>query len=170
MGSPSWSGFPEDPPTSPGPFISFLNTDCFSAVVRTDSLKGRRGRLPSKPKQPPDASPTNLLTSLIRAHLDSGPSTAKLDYSKVRSCLPIYPALRTYAMPLCLLGKPPLQGNSRKQASPLHWLVGEMHWGWHGLGEPVTNSCHSPVFLWELTSTWAQNRALLHPWIWCPSI
>lgn len=67
---------------SPGPFISFLNNACFSAVVRTDSLKGRRGRLPSKPKQPPDASPTNLLTSLIRAHLDSGPSAAKLDYSK----------------------------------------------------------------------------------------
>lgn len=55
----------------------------FFAVVRTDSLKGRRGRLPSKPRQPPDASPANLLTSLVRAHLDSGPSTAKLDYSKV---------------------------------------------------------------------------------------
>lgn len=135
MGSPSWSGFPEDSPhPSPGPFISFLNTDCFSAVVRTDSLKGRRGRLPSKPKQPPDASPTNLLTSLIRAHLDSGPSTAKLDYSKVRSCPPIYPALRTYAMPLCLLGKPLPPGQHQETSIPsalASWrnALG-LAWGW----------------------------------------
>lgn len=53
------------------------------AVVRTDSLKGRRGRLPSKPKQPPDASPVSLITSLVRAHIDSVPSATKLDYSKV---------------------------------------------------------------------------------------
>lgn len=72
----------------PGPLPPFLSPARFSAVVRTDSLKGRRGRLPSKPKQPPDASPANLLTSLVRAHLDSGPSTAKLDYSKVRPRLP----------------------------------------------------------------------------------
>ncbi|XP_021038742.1 nuclear receptor subfamily 4 group A member 1 [Mus caroli] len=63
-------------------FQKCLAVGMVKEVVRTDSLKGRRGRLPSKPKQPPDASPTNLLTSLIRAHLDSGPSTAKLDYSK----------------------------------------------------------------------------------------
>lgn len=52
-------------------------------MVRTDSLKGRRGRLPSKPKQPPDASPVSLITSLVRAHIDSIPSATKLDYSKV---------------------------------------------------------------------------------------
>uniref|UniRef100_A0A452TU96 Nuclear receptor subfamily 4 group A member 1 n=1 Tax=Ursus maritimus TaxID=29073 RepID=A0A452TU96_URSMA len=65
-------------------FQKCLAVGMVKEVVRTDSLKGRRGRLPSKPKQPPDASPANLLTSLVRAHLDSGPSTAKLDYSKVR--------------------------------------------------------------------------------------
>ncbi|XP_041502020.1 nuclear receptor subfamily 4 group A member 1 [Microtus oregoni] len=58
-------------------FQKCLAVGMVKEVVRTDSLKGRRGRLPSKPKQP-----TNLLTSLIRAHLDSEPSTAKLDYSK----------------------------------------------------------------------------------------
>nr|XP_021510097.1 nuclear receptor subfamily 4 group A member 1 isoform X3 [Meriones unguiculatus] len=63
-------------------FQKCLAVGMVKEVVRTDSLKGRRGRLPSKPKQSPDASPTSLLTSLIRAHLDSGPSTAKLDYSK----------------------------------------------------------------------------------------
>nr|XP_020017999.1 nuclear receptor subfamily 4 group A member 1 isoform X2 [Castor canadensis] len=63
-------------------FQKCLAVGMVKEVVRTDSLKGRRGRLPSKPKQSPDASPANLLTSLVRAHLDSGPSTAKLDYSK----------------------------------------------------------------------------------------
>ncbi|KAF3857472.1 hypothetical protein F7725_009331 [Dissostichus mawsoni] len=39
-------------------------------VVRTDGLKGRRGRLPSKPKTVPESSPpvSTLLSSLIRAH------------------------------------------------------------------------------------------------------
>ncbi|XP_047438550.1 probable nuclear hormone receptor HR38 isoform X2 [Mugil cephalus] len=54
-------------------------------VVRTDSLKGRRGRLPSKPKTTVEASSTtpsvNIITSLVRAHLDSNPTIAKLDYS-----------------------------------------------------------------------------------------
>ncbi|KAJ1062494.1 hypothetical protein K5549_016999 [Capra hircus] len=63
-------------------FQKCLAVALFSVVVRTDSLKGRRGRLPSKPKQPPETSPAHLLTSLVRAHLDSGPSTSKLDYSK----------------------------------------------------------------------------------------
>lgn len=56
-------------------------------VVRTDSLKGRRGRLPSKPKAVIEASSTtpnvNIISSLVRAHLDSNPSIGKLDYSKV---------------------------------------------------------------------------------------
>ncbi|TRY96578.1 hypothetical protein DNTS_033774 [Danionella cerebrum] len=55
-------------------------------VVRTASLKGRRGRLPSKPKSPQDIpvslSPVNLLNGLVRAHMDSNPSMARLDYSK----------------------------------------------------------------------------------------
>ncbi|XP_062852928.1 nuclear receptor subfamily 4 group A member 2b [Trichomycterus rosablanca] len=55
-------------------------------VVRTDSLKGRRGRLPSKPKGPQDItsslSPANLLSALVRAHVDSNPSMGRLDYSK----------------------------------------------------------------------------------------
>lgn len=59
-----------------------------SIVVRTDSLKGRRGRLPSKPKILPETSPTavpsvNIVASLVRAHLDSNPTNEKLDYSKV---------------------------------------------------------------------------------------
>ncbi|KAF7659634.1 hypothetical protein LDENG_00295070 [Lucifuga dentata] len=55
-------------------------------VVRTDSLKGRRGRLPSKPKTVAEASSTtphvNIISSLVRAHLDSNPTIGKLDYSK----------------------------------------------------------------------------------------
>lgn len=57
-------------------------------VVRTDSLKGRRGRLPSKPKTVAEASSTtphvNIIASLVRAHLDSNPTIGKLDYSKVK--------------------------------------------------------------------------------------
>lgn len=56
-------------------------------VVRTDSLKGRRGRLPSKPKSVAEASTTtpsvNIISSLVRSHLDSNPTLEKLDYSKV---------------------------------------------------------------------------------------
>jgi nuclear receptor subfamily 4 group A protein 2 len=55
-------------------------------VVRTDSLKGRRGRLPSKPKCSQEASnspPVSLITSLVRAHLDTSPEIANYDYSMV---------------------------------------------------------------------------------------
>uniref|UniRef100_A0A3P9M4P0 Nuclear receptor subfamily 4, group A, member 1 n=1 Tax=Oryzias latipes TaxID=8090 RepID=A0A3P9M4P0_ORYLA len=55
-------------------------------VVRTDSLKGRRGRLPSKPKGVKDAtpivSPVSMIASLVRAHIDSNPAVGNLDYSK----------------------------------------------------------------------------------------
>ncbi|XP_060898739.1 probable nuclear hormone receptor HR38 [Labrus mixtus] len=55
-------------------------------VVRTDSLKGRRGRLPSKPKNVAEASSTtpsvNIIASLVRADMDSNPSIGQLDYSK----------------------------------------------------------------------------------------
>lgn len=64
-------------------------------VVRTDSLKGRRGRLPSKPKDSsgsaggrpsavgPPSPPVSLITALVRAHLDSSPDTQTKDYSMV---------------------------------------------------------------------------------------
>nr|XP_019960258.1 PREDICTED: probable nuclear hormone receptor HR38 [Paralichthys olivaceus] len=55
-------------------------------VVRTDSLKGRRGRLPSKPKVVQEVtttvSPVSMIASLVRAHIDSTPDIGKLDYSK----------------------------------------------------------------------------------------
>lgn len=60
---------------------------CLPPVVRTDSLKGRRGRLPSKPKVVQDVtntvSPVSMIASLVRAHIDSNPGIGKLDYSKV---------------------------------------------------------------------------------------
>ena len=55
-------------------------------VVRTASLKGRRGRLPSKPKSPheaPPSPPISLMTALVRAHVDTSPDIPNLDYSKV---------------------------------------------------------------------------------------
>ncbi|XP_078287380.1 nuclear receptor subfamily 4 group A member 1-like [Rhinoraja longicauda] len=55
-------------------------------VVRTDNLKGRRGRLPSKPKNAQESTSTNapvsLITALVRAHIDSNPVISNLDYSK----------------------------------------------------------------------------------------
>ena len=61
-------------------------TDFPIAVVRTDSLKGRRGRLPSKPKSPqesPPSPPVSLITALVRAHVDTSPDLPNLDFSKV---------------------------------------------------------------------------------------
>ncbi|XP_009881502.1 PREDICTED: nuclear receptor subfamily 4 group A member 1 [Charadrius vociferus] len=69
-------------------FQKCLAVGMVKEVVRTDSLKGRRGRLPSKPKQLPDASPVSLITSLVRAHIDSIPSATKLDYSKFQESVP----------------------------------------------------------------------------------
>ena len=68
-------------------FQKCLGAGMIKEVVRTDSLKGRRGRLPSKPKSPQDPSPTppvSLITALVRAHVDTNPDIAKMDYSKVR--------------------------------------------------------------------------------------
>ena len=45
-------------------------------VVRTDSLKGRRGRLPSKTQSlqdSPPCQPVSLITGLVQAHLDTSP-------------------------------------------------------------------------------------------------
>lgn len=83
-------------------------------VVRTDSLKGRRGRLPSKPRSPqggaagagalggahggaggggrecsPPSPPVPLVTALVRAHVDTTPDLANLDYSQYRES-PLY--------------------------------------------------------------------------------
>ena len=58
----------------------------YAVVVRTDSLKGRRGRLPSKPRSPSDSPPSppvSFITALVRAHVDTSPATPDLDYSQV---------------------------------------------------------------------------------------
>ena len=63
----------------------FLFALCLT-VVRTASLKGRRGRLPSKPKSPqesPPSPPVSLITSLVRAHVDTAPDIPNLDYNQV---------------------------------------------------------------------------------------
>uniref|UniRef100_A0A3Q1BJC5 Nuclear receptor subfamily 4 group A member 1 n=1 Tax=Amphiprion ocellaris TaxID=80972 RepID=A0A3Q1BJC5_AMPOC len=68
-------------------FQKCLAVGMVKEVVRTDSLKGRRGRLPSKPKTAVEALSTtpnvNIIASLVRAHVDSNPTIGKLDYSKV---------------------------------------------------------------------------------------
>ncbi|XP_077573388.1 nuclear receptor subfamily 4 group A member 2-like [Stigmatopora nigra] len=65
-------------------FQKCLAVGMVKEVVRTDSLKGRRGRLPSKPKGLPDSSSqfNSLLSSLVKAHVESNPSSSRLDYSK----------------------------------------------------------------------------------------
>ncbi|KAF7669048.1 hypothetical protein LDENG_00254580 [Lucifuga dentata] len=67
-------------------FQKCLAVGMVKEVVRTDSLKGRRGRLPSKPKVTQDltstVSPVSMIASLVRAHIDSNPGIGKLDYSK----------------------------------------------------------------------------------------
>ncbi|XP_040920637.1 nuclear receptor subfamily 4 group A member 1 [Toxotes jaculatrix] len=67
-------------------FQKCLAVGMVRGVVRTDSLKGRRGRLPSKPKVVQDVattvSPVSMIASLVRAHINSNPSIGKLDYSK----------------------------------------------------------------------------------------
>ncbi|RWS04166.1 nuclear receptor subfamily 4 group A member 2-like protein [Dinothrombium tinctorium] len=53
-------------------------------VVRTDSLKGRRGRLPAKPKSPqesPPSPPVSMITALVRAHVDTSPDISNLDFN-----------------------------------------------------------------------------------------
>jgi nuclear receptor subfamily 4 group A protein 2 len=86
-------------------FQKCLTVGMVKEVVRTDSLKGRRGRLPSKPKSPQDGAlapssggllsggsvsslcqqPVSLSTALVRAHLESSPDLGgQLDYSQYR--------------------------------------------------------------------------------------
>jgi hypothetical protein len=66
-------------------FQKCLTVGMVKEVVRTDSLKGRRGRLPSKPKSPqetPPSPPVSLITALVRAHVDTNPDLSNLDYSQ----------------------------------------------------------------------------------------
>lgn len=68
-------------------FQKCLSVGMVKEVVRTDSLKGRRGRLPSKPKSPqesPPSPPVSLITALVRAHVDTTPDIANLDYSQYK--------------------------------------------------------------------------------------
>ncbi|XP_077427344.1 nuclear receptor subfamily 4 group A member 2-like [Vanacampus margaritifer] len=67
-------------------FQKCLAVGMVKEVVRTASLKGRRGRLPSKTKVFPDSSSpaSTLLNSLIRAHVESNPSPSRLDYCKFK--------------------------------------------------------------------------------------
>ncbi|KAM3821516.1 nuclear receptor subfamily 4 group A member 3 isoform 1-T1 [Vipera latastei] len=70
-------------------FQKCLSVGMVKEVVRTDSLKGRRGRLPSKPKSPlqqepaqpsPSSPPVSMVNALAQALSDSAPQ--ELDYSK----------------------------------------------------------------------------------------
>ncbi|PWA33521.1 hypothetical protein CCH79_00007688 [Gambusia affinis] len=68
-------------------FQKCLSVGMVKEVVRTDSLKGRRGRLPSKPKSPlqteasPPSPPLSLLSALLRAYSHCTPRD--LDYSQL---------------------------------------------------------------------------------------
>ncbi|XP_071792197.1 nuclear receptor subfamily 4immunitygroup A member 1-like isoform X1 [Asterias amurensis] len=57
-------------------------------VVRTASLKGRRGRLPTKQRASqevsPPSPPVSLITALVRAHVDASPAKANLSYEQFR--------------------------------------------------------------------------------------
>ena len=67
-------------------FQKCLTVGMVKEVVRTDSLKGRRGRLPTKPRNQIDVAsspPVALITALVRAHMDSSPKLENLDYSQV---------------------------------------------------------------------------------------
>ncbi|KAJ4441357.1 putative nuclear hormone receptor hr38, partial [Periplaneta americana] len=77
-------------------FQKCLAVGMVKEVVRTDSLKGRRGRLPSKPKSPqesPPSPPVSLITALVRAHVDTTPDLANLDYSQYREPTPNEPLM-----------------------------------------------------------------------------
>ena len=67
-------------------FQKCLAVGMVKEVVRTDGLKGRRGRLPTKPRSnqdPPPSPPVAMITSLVRAHVESTPKLESLDYSQV---------------------------------------------------------------------------------------
>lgn len=75
-------------------FQKCLTVGMVKEVVRTDSLKGRRGRLPSKPKSPqesPPSPPVSMITALVRAHVDTTPDIASLDYRQYSEVGPVDP-------------------------------------------------------------------------------
>uniref|UniRef100_A0A1B0GIQ0 Probable nuclear hormone receptor HR38 n=1 Tax=Lutzomyia longipalpis TaxID=7200 RepID=A0A1B0GIQ0_LUTLO len=77
-------------------FQKCLAVGMVKEVVRTDSLKGRRGRLPSKPKSPqesPPSPPVSMITAMVRAHVDTTPDLASLDYSQYREPTPTEPII-----------------------------------------------------------------------------
>lgn len=81
-------------------FQKCLTVGMVKEVVRTDSLKGRRGRLPSKPKSPqesPPSPPVSLITALVRAHVDTTPDLANLDYSQYCDTATAYDSSMTEA-------------------------------------------------------------------------
>ncbi|XP_055386648.1 probable nuclear hormone receptor HR38 [Condylostylus longicornis] len=64
-------------------FQKCLSVGMVREVVRTDSLKGRRGRLPSKQNMEiPSRSPISMLSALAKAYIDSNPNFSQMDYSK----------------------------------------------------------------------------------------
>lgn len=68
-------------------FQKCLSVGMVKEVVRTDSLKGRRGRLPSKPKtlqQSSSCLTNNMLSTMIRTHIDISPEIHNLNYTQVR--------------------------------------------------------------------------------------
>ncbi|CAL8319586.1 unnamed protein product [Merluccius merluccius] len=69
-------------------FQKCLAVGMVKEVVRTDSLKGRRGRLPSKPKASPELpnteTPVKMIASLVKAHVDSNPAIGNLDFTKYK--------------------------------------------------------------------------------------
>ncbi|KAM4600378.1 nuclear receptor subfamily 4 group A member 3 [Polymixia lowei] len=71
-------------------YVCLASKNC--PLVRTDSLKGRRGRLPSKPKSPlqteasPPSPPLSLLSALLRAYSHCTPRD--LDYSQFSAADP----------------------------------------------------------------------------------
>ncbi|KAH7646554.1 putative nuclear hormone receptor hr38 [Dermatophagoides farinae] len=71
-------------------FQKCLTVGMVKEVVRTDSLKGRRGRLPSKPKSPHQndqlgvqkSPPISTIASLLKAHEETSVDKANLDFSR----------------------------------------------------------------------------------------
>ena len=69
-------------------FQKCLAVGMVKEVVRTNDLKGRRGRLPTKPKSPNiqtnRTQQSAFLSQIIRVYSDTIPSQTAFDFSKVR--------------------------------------------------------------------------------------
>jgi nuclear receptor subfamily 4 group A protein 2 len=71
-------------------FQKCLAVGMVKEVVRTNDLKGRRGRLPTKPKSPTQTQSTQrtqqsaFLSQIVRVYTDSIPNQTSLDFSKYR--------------------------------------------------------------------------------------